>query len=160
MSRPSSAALAAVVLLLAGCGGDDQPASTGASTPPAATAVTAPPGTTPTTASTTRTTSAPAATVTLSAPRNGDQYLEGSDARARYKCAHASSCEGAVTRAGGRSQPVKSGGRLPTEPGKYTFVVTAGQTAKATAQYDVVHVPGGGGGGDTQLPPGTPEGGP
>jgi hypothetical protein len=157
MSRPSSAALA-VVLVLAGCGGSDSPtAPTEAASPPSV--ATAP----PTTATTTPTATVPKVTITLSAPRDGDQYLEGSDARAKFACRNATSCKATVAKAGATPEPVGDGDSLPTKPGRYTFELVAtgadGRTARASATYTVPDTPGSGGG-DTQLPPGTPEGGP
>jgi hypothetical protein len=167
MSRPSSAA-AALVLLLAGCGGSDESSSTTPppSVPAAATApatATTPPGVPPTE------TAAPGAgatapTISLDSPRDGDQFLEGSDARADFECHNATDCAAGIARKGEASYQVKDGDRLPTKPGTYRFVVAAtgpgDQTVTATATYTVPDVPGNGGGGDQQLPPGTPEGGP
>lgn len=166
MSRLSSLAAAVALALLAGCGGDG--GSTSARTTPAPTvAATTPPTATasaqPTTPTETTAPGAKAPSADLSAPDDGDKYLEGSDARAKFSCKNATACGATVAKAGAKPQPVQSGDALPTKPGRYTFELVAtgadGRTARASAGYEVPNTPGSGGG-DTRLPPGTPEGGP
>src|SRR4051812_12320478 len=141
--------LALTAIAIGGRGGDDsssQSASAPATT--ASTATAAPTTPTETTPAGGAAGAAKAPAVTLSSPRNGDQILEGSDARAKFKCRNAKSCEATVASQGGSPQPVKDGGALPTKPGNYTFEVVAtadGQTAKAVAIYGVPDVPGNGG---------------
>jgi hypothetical protein len=154
------AATLVMLALLAGCGGDDETASTQPTTPAAAT-VTAPTQTTavPPTETTAPGGGAGSPSVSLKAPRDGDEYLEGSDARADFKCRNAPDCKAAVSREGEPATPIDDGGKLPTKPGTSRLVVSAGD-ATASATYKVPDVPGNGDGGSQQLPPGTPDGGP
>jgi hypothetical protein len=151
-------------LALAGCGGGDDEAAT--STP----ATTSAPATTaaPTVPTATTPPDAPGAKppeISLKAPSDGDEYLEGSDALVEFECRNATDCKATVAREGHPGGAIGDGDALPTKPGTYTVVVSAsgegGQSAEASATYTVPDIPGdGGSGGDTQLPPGTPEGGP
>jgi hypothetical protein len=155
--------LLAAAALLAGCGGDDEPAATAtqAETAPAP-AATEP---TPTVNPEAQPQEAPPPTIRLDAPSDGDQYLEGStDSRADFKCRNAETCEATAQRDGGDAVRVEDGGKLPTDAGTYTFVVTArgpGGDAEQSAAYEVPDLPGDGGSGkDTKPPPNLPEAGP
>jgi hypothetical protein len=147
---------------LAGCGGNDNPQPTPTVAATVATATVPPPAETtaiPPTETTAPGGGAGSPSVSLEAPRDGDEYLEGSDARADFKCRNAPDCRAAVAREGEPASPIEDGGKLPTGPGTYRFTVSAGE-ATASATYKVPDIPGNGGGDSQELPPGTPEGGP
>jgi hypothetical protein len=166
--RKSATLLAAAALTLTACGDNDsKPTTTGAQTTPA-TVPTAPTATAPQspTISTPEANEPTAPTINLEAPRDGDQYLEGSsDSLADFKCTNAESCTATVRQPGDAPTAIKNGGALPTEPGTYTFVVTAtgstGEKAEESATYEVPDLPGDGGSGkDTKPPKNLPEAGP
>jgi hypothetical protein len=168
--RRTATLLAATALVLPACGGDgndDEPTPTGAQTTPA-TVPTVPTATGPQspTISTPEANEPTVPTINLEAPRDGDQYLEGSsDSLADFKCRNAASCRATVQQQGGAPSAIKNGGALPTEPGTYTFVVTAagntGEKTEESATYEVPDLPGDGGAGkDTKPPKDLPEAGP